>query len=291
LTGIRAIALLYVTPSLMMLLDECVYIFYTGKKHPDVDFYTNYGMYFAKAIIPTFLFTFLCCVPFIKSWNRVMARIERDELEGAAERFKSLFRRSAMLIIPVMIFVFILAETLQTAIFGKGTKLSIGMAQLSSIMITLLAVAVFISWLMNHMGKSLVVVVNLGILWALHVAGLVLFMMVLDLGVYGMLLACILSLIAYDAVTLFMVGKLLKIQRSFFKVCLSPLIASALSGLLVYLINLLLVNLIGEILTLIICLVAFYGVYLLIMVFFMAIRPQELSKLPLGFLFNGFSRE
>ena len=111
LTTIRPLLLLYCTPALMTFADQCVYVFFTMKKHPDVDYMTNYGIYAGRILTSIIMISMLCCVPFIKRWNQVMARIERDELEGARSRYKGLMKLFNSLVIPASIFVLAMSDT------------------------------------------------------------------------------------------------------------------------------------------------------------------------------------
>ena len=68
-----------------------------------------------------------------------------------------------------------------------------------------------------------------------------------------------------------------------------PVASAAAAGLIVFLINKLLINVIGDILTLIICAVLFWAVYMLVMVVTGGVLAHELSKIPFGKLFYGIS--
>ena len=136
------------------------------------------GAFSGRIISFVILAAFLCCIPFIKSWNRVMARIERDELEGARDRLKRLLHFEAMLIIQVCIFLFTASKEIQISLFGKYSKLIEQTYPWAAFMVLFLSAAIFVSWLLNHMGKSILLVVNLSIAWASHIAMVILFELV-----------------------------------------------------------------------------------------------------------------
>lgn len=114
-----------------------------------------FGAYGGRIVSFVILVAFLCCIPFVKSWNRVMARIERDEIEGARDRLKKLLHFTYMLLIPVFTAIFVLADTIQVAIFEKSTSEISAIFRLAAILIVLLSIGVLVSWLLNHMGKKL----------------------------------------------------------------------------------------------------------------------------------------
>ncbi|WP_034452398.1 polysaccharide biosynthesis C-terminal domain-containing protein [Butyrivibrio sp. AE2032] len=289
-TGIRHIMALYCTPALMVLVDQCAYVIFTRRFHEDVDYVSLFGVYAGRIVTSVGLISILCCIPFIKKWNRVMARIERDELEGARDRYKGLMRFFNVLLIPVSVFVFALSGTVQTVIFGKASETANNLMLPSSIAIFLFSFAIMFSWLLSHMGKSVIILLNVGIGWAVHVGGLILFMMIFNLGIMGVVIAALLTFLVYDVLCFLMIGKMLRYRQDHFKCVLLPGISAATSGFMAFLLNMLLVNNIGEALTFIICLVVFYAVYMLIMIVTRGIMAHELRKIPLGFIFEGLAR-
>jgi hypothetical protein len=68
-----------------------------------------------------------------------------------------------------------------------------------------------------------------------------------------------------------------------------PLASAAAAGLVIFLINKLLINVIGDILTLLICIVVFWAVYMLVMAVTGGVLAHELKKIPFGNLFYGIS--
>ncbi len=289
LAGIRPIMPLYATPALAVLFDLCFYCIFTGKVHKDVDYMASYGIYAGYVICTIVLFTIICTLPYIKSMNRVMARIERDELEGARDRYKRLVRFSNMFFIPVSVFIFVTAETLLIALYGKSSPLAVSLMSIGGIMVLCTSHALMASWLLNHMGKSIASLVNLGIGWTVHIILMILFEWPLNMGVIGVLLSGLLAVGIYDASCYFMLSKLLRHRNEWMKSLLMPLASAAAAGLVAFLLNKLFINIIGDILTLMICAVVFWAVYMIVMVVTGGILAHELKKIPLGNLFYGIS--
>ena len=285
IAGIRPIMLLYCAPALAAIFDQCFYSVYMRKAHPDVDFKTVYGMIFGRIEVPVLLLVFICTIPFIKSLNRIMARVERDEHEGSRERFRGFMRFSNMLFIPVTIFVFATSSSLMTVLFGKTTKLASDSMMLGALLIYFLGYMVMFSWLLSHMGKSVLTMLNALVCLAVHVALMILFVAVLGLGSYGILLAVIAAALVYDILNLLELSKILSNRQEYVKTFLMPLLSSAVAGVAAFLLNMLLKDLIGEVLTLIICVVVFWALYMITMILSRGIRVHELRKVFLGQLF------
>jgi O-antigen/teichoic acid export membrane protein len=148
---------------------------------------------------------------------------------------------------------------------------------------------VMFSWLLSHMGKSVLTMLNTLVCLALHVALMILFVPVLSLGILGVLLAVIIAAAIYDILNLLELSKILSNRQEYLKTFLMPLLSSAIAGVLVFLIGRLLAGLIGEILTLVICIVVFWVVYMIAMIFLRGVRAHELRKVFLGQLFYGIA--
>ena len=289
MAGIRPIIYLYSSPILMCLVDNIVYTIIEAKNGNDDTMIESYGAFFGRIGALIVLISLFCCIPFIRSWNRVMARYERDEYEGVRDRLNKLLRSSVRLIIPVTVFVFTFMETIQIAIFGKNSELLTGVIHLSSLLILFLSIGTFLAWLFNHMGKSLLFIVNLTIAWVVHAVLLVLLVVIFNRGLVGVLIAQEAAIAVFDAVSLFLLFRMLKYRYDFLKNLGIPVLAAAVSGLILMFMNMLFVNKIGEVLTLIIGGVVFTIVYMLVLILLRGISTEELEKIPLGRLFMSFS--
>ena len=86
-----------------------------------------------------------------------------------------------------------------------------------------------------------------------------------------------------------MLFKMLKYRHDLARNLGMPIISAAVSGLLLLLIEKLLVDRIGEVLTLLIGAVIYIIVYMIIMILLKGVTTEELDKIPLGRLFMGLS--
>ncbi len=290
IAGIRPHLLLYISLPLMALVDQIFYVLYTLKTNGEADFMTEFGIYAGRILTSVVLLSVLSCIFYVKKWNRVMARYERDELEGARERYKNMLRFFNMLLLPVMSFTFAIPGTVQGLLFGKTSQLGNLLMMPGAVMIFFLACGIMHSWIIGHMGKSVVIMVNTGIAWGVHILSMILLEVVFHLGVMGICLSVLISLVVYDTLSFFMISKILILRLDLKRNFALPFAASVGAGLVVFFINRLLINVIGEILTFIICIVIYWIIFMMIMIATRAIRYHELSRVPFGMLLKGASR-
>lgn len=218
-----------------------------------------------------------------------MARVERDEIEGARDRLKKLLHFTYMLLIPVFTAIFVLADTIQVAIFEKSTSEISAVFRLAAILIVLLAIGVLVSWLLNHMGKKLLTTINLTVGWVVHIGLLVLLSIILGHDLYTIIISEIVTFLIYDIMCMFMILKMLKLHSNILLNIGIPFLASGVAGLILLALDRILINVIGEILTLLISVIVFAIIYVLLMVVLRGIRTHELENVPLGRFFISFS--
>lgn len=289
LTDIRPILAVYLSPALMVLLDQVFYTLFTSKIHEDVDYIAEYGMLYGRVLVTLVFLSIICCIPYINSWSRVMAGVERDEFDYARKRMRSSVRNANLLHIPVSVFVFALAGTFQVALFGKSNDASTTLMMIGAPFIVFCCQTLFLSWLITHMGKPIVSIMAISIAVLLHVIGAALFVVVFNMGVKGLLIAEIIAVCAYTLICFWLVTKMLRYRQEWIMSYLFPLVSSIIAGLAAFLLNRFLISVIGEILTLIICMIVFWLVYMLAMVISGGLLANDLKKIPLGNLFMGIS--
>ena len=285
LITVRSIIPLYITPALVILFDIVFYVIHQKRIAAEGDYILNYGVYAGRVLSLISVFVILAIVPFIKMWNRIMARIERDEITGAKDRLKSLAHSFFALSVPVMVFIFVMAKTVEVAVFGKNNDLSNYLIELGSLLIVFAPIAIFFSWLLNHMGKAILALVSILLSWILHVVMMVILVIVTNMGAYGILISLIVSFVLYDVVCYFLLCKMLKYRQEFIRTVGVPLLCSALSGLLAFIINVIFLNLIGDILTLFIALILYSVLYIVLMIIFRGLTAKEISRIPFGNVF------
>ncbi|SFP44667.1 Polysaccharide biosynthesis C-terminal domain-containing protein [Butyrivibrio proteoclasticus] len=285
LITIRSIILLYITPALVILFDIVFYVIHQKHIGSESDYVLNYGVYAGRVLNLISIFVIICIIPFIKMWNMIMARIERDEVTGAKDRLKALSHSFFALSVPIMIFIFVMAKTIEVAVFGKNNDLSNYLIEMGSLLVVFAPIAVFFSWLLNHIGKVILSLVSIMLSWILHVVMMVALVVIAEMGAYGVLISLILSFVLYDLVCYFILSKMLRYRQEIIRTLGVPLLCSALSGLLAFIINVIFLNLIGDILTLVIAFILYSVLYIVLMIIFRGLTAKEISRLPFGSIF------
>jgi hypothetical protein len=139
------------------------------------------------------------------------------------------------------------------------------------------------------MGRSVILVLNLTIGWISHVAAMILFVIVLKKDLMGVIWAQMIAFCVYDILCFVMIFKMLKYRQNVVRNLGMPAFSAAMAGLVLLLLGNLLIDRIGELLTILLGIIVYTIVYMVIMIVIRGVKTEELEKVPMGRLFMGLS--
>ena len=119
MSGLRPILFMYASPGMALLVDQVFYMIHHRTVGSKADPIYNYGIYAGRTIPIVITFSLLCCLPFLIEWNRIRARFERDEPENAGEKLSRFVKHFIEITVPVALFIFTLASSVDTLVYWK----------------------------------------------------------------------------------------------------------------------------------------------------------------------------
>ncbi|WP_029321482.1 hypothetical protein [Butyrivibrio sp. AE3004] len=274
--------LIAATSGFLLFIDECVYLNVAHKIHPDENNIDNWGIYIGQCVAVVVFFVFITSLPFVKSWYSVHISIVKKDYKSARLRLQNLVHFEAMLIFPLVIWIMILAKTFNTVVFGKSNEAGIDMVILSIPVVIPGAVTVFQSFLLKQLKNKVVMLSNLIIGVIVHLAVLFLMSYVGGFGIHASIAAFAAMFIVQGVLGIFEIKVMLDAKMQMVRNILMPLLAAVGSGLVALMLDRLLVNVIGEILTLIIALVLSFILYMLLLIILRSVNRYEIERMPLG---------
>ncbi len=267
---------------LLVLADECVYLNVAHKLHPMEDNIDNWGIYIGQCVAVVVFFVFITALPFVKSWYGVHVSIMKKDYKSARVRLQSLVHFEAMLIFPVVIWIMLLANTFNTVVFGKSNDAGVDMVILAIPVVIPAAIIVFQSFLLKQLKNKFVMAMNLIIGAIIHFAVLLAMSYIGGFGIHASIAAFAAMFVVQGILGLLEIKVMLDVNLQMVRNILMPLIAAAGSGLIALLIDRILVNIIGEILTLFICVVVAFVIYMLLLIVLRSVNRYEVERMPLG---------
>ena len=274
--------LIAATCGFLVFLDECVYLNVAHKIHPMEDNIDNWGIYIGQCVAVVVFFIFITSLPFIKSWYGVHVSIVKKDFKSARAKLQSLVHFEAMLIFPVVVWLMLLANTFNTVVFGKSNEAGVDMVILAIPVVIPGAVIVFQSFLLKQLKNKLVMGINLAVGVIAHIAVLLTMSYIGGYGIHASIAAFAAMFVVQGILGLFEIKVMLDVNLQMFRNILMPLVAAVGSGLVALLIDKIFVNLIGEILTFVICLVIAFIAYMIFLILLRSVNRYEVEKMPLG---------
>ena len=137
-------------------------------------------------------------------------------------------------------------------------------------------------FLLVQLKNRLLILFNAVIGIAAHMATLIIMSAAFSFGIHASIAAFAAMIILETVLGFIEIRMMLDYKQEFVRPILKPLLAAGVSGLLALAIDKLLVNLIGEALTLIIALVLSYLLYMVMLIVIKNVNRYELERMPFG---------
>lgn len=269
----------------VMLIDIRLYVKGIVDEDESTIAMSDLGVLTGKILPVLLIATFLLLLTIIKKWYQVDAAYKKDKKDIASILFGQIFHSTIRTFIPVAVFVMFTADIILEVVYGSSTNDEASLLAFSAFFIVVFSLFVFLQWFvirLEHTGLNLIGVAIYGgvtlILSCIMIAGM-------GKGLHAIMLAFGIAMLIYDLVFFKLISTMLDFSLDDLYRPLVVIIASIVSGVVALILKSALRYVIGEILTLTVCLVVAYFVYVMILAFMRGIERYSLSKLPLGNFF------
>lgn len=270
---------------LLMFIDECVYMAVADSIHSSENNISNWGIYIGQCLALTVLILFFSAIPFIKSWYGVKISIIKRDFKAARAKIQNLMHFEAMLIFPIVIWIMVLSGTITALIFGKTNVSAVNMIVLTLPIALPGAFLIFQTFLLVQLKNNILLTFNAVLGIVVHIVILVVMSTAFKFGIHASMAAFFGMILIQAVLGFFELKVMLDYKQEVVRNILKPLLAAGLSGLLAMIIDRALVNLIGEVLTLIIALILSYLLYMAALIFLKSVNRYEIEKMPFGYYF------
>ena len=266
----------------LLFMDECVYLMVANSVHPSENNISNWGIYIGQAIAITVFIIFICTVPFSKSWFSIFISIMKKDYKMARAKIQNLVHFEAMLVFPVTIWFMVLAGTFTALLFGKTNHSVVNIIAITAPLAIPGVFLLFQTFLLVQLKNRLLVLFNSVIGIAAHIAILIVMSAAFSFGIHASIAAFAAMIILETVLGFFEIRMMLDYKQEFLRPIFKPLLAAGISGILALAIDRLLVNVIGEALTLVIALVLSYLLYMVMLIVLRSVNRYEIERMPFG---------
>ena len=288
LSNLVPLAVVVLLSNLFMLVDQrflnyCMNVTEQGDIRTAI-----WGSYYGKFAVLIGLGAGLSCLFVHGLIGKISSAYEREEYRGMRERTGQAVRNGAMVSFPTAIYLAVLAKPLSACCYGKATaQVSVltGWLQKGTILIVLFTFSFLFGKLLYklHMVRELFFAVAAS--FAVHLVTAYFLIQRAHMGVEGLLCSLILFFGIYMAASFAFFNRRVKYRPDWLAGVVFPFAASAVSGVIVYLIKLVLSDIAGDGITILAALIVGVFFHILLLMLLRVIGEAELHEMPCGGLF------
>lgn len=220
--------------------------------------------------------------------GKIANAYEREEYRNMRERMGRAVRNASIVSFPAAIYLAVLGKPLSICCYGRATAQSAvlaGWLSKGAVLAALFTFSFLFGQLLYKLRMTRELFLTAVVSFVVHLAAAYFMTQRGHMGVDGLLCALILFFGIYMVLGFVFLNRRVKYRPDWFTGVLFPLAAAAVSGVVVYLFNLLLSGVAGAAVCVILSL--FVGVFfhILFLMILRVIGEVELQEMPLGFLF------
>lgn len=288
ISNMAPIAAAVVISNLYMVLDQRYFNHYMNTTEQGNVRTAQWGCYYGKFVPLLGMCAAFSCLFIHGLIGKTANAYEKEEYRNMRERMGRAVRNASMVSFPVMVYLAVLGKPLSVCCYGRTTAQSAVLAGWLSKGAVLAALFTF-SFLFGHLLYKMRMVRELFLTaaasFAVHLAAAYFMTQRGHMGVDGLLCALILFFGIYMVLAFVFLNRRVKYRPDWFLGILFPFASAAVSGLIVYLVNRLLSGFAGEVVCILVSLVAGMFFHIFFLMLLRVVGEVELQEIPLGFLF------
>lgn len=288
LVNLVPLALIAVISNLFMLIDQRFFNYSLNVTGQGEIRTAQWGCFYGKAAALLGMGAAFACLFVHGHIGKISSAYEREEYRSMRERIGKSVRNASIAAFPTAIYLAALAKPLAACCYGKATAQITILAEWLPKGAALIVLFVF-SFLFGQLLYKLRFVRELILTAAasllVHLLFVWVFVRQLHMGVDGLLCSLILFFGVYMVCAFLFLNRHVKYRMDWFVEMIFPFAAAAVSGVVVYLLSIAVVDLVGNAVTMLIALFAGLVLYIFLLMLLRVIGETELHEIPLGFLF------
>lgn len=281
-------ALIAVLSNLFMLIEQRFFNYCLNVTGQGDQRTAQWGCYYGKLMALLGMGAAFACLFVHGHIGKIGSAYEREEYRSMRERIGKAMRNTSIAAFPVAFFLAAMATPLAACCYGKATAQISVLAdwlRKGAALIVLFAFCFLFGQLLYqlHFVRELFLAVAAS--FAIHLLVTWILLRQMQMEIDGLLCALILFLGVYMVCAFLLFNRRIKYRTDWLSGLAFPFAAAAVSGVVVYLIGIALIDVAGNVLTILIALFVGLFFYIFLLMLLRVIGEAELHEIPLGFLF------
>ena len=278
-------AIIAICSNLFMMLDQRMFNYCMNKSEMGEQRTALWGLYYGKTAVLIGVGAALAVWSVYTMTGKISIAYDREEYRVMRERIDKAVRRLCMIAFPTAIYLAALAKALVTSIYTGDSDKVINCVQKGAVLIVLYGFSFLFGQILYKVRMLRELLFTTLISLAVHVLTAYILVQKAFLGSDGIVYALVLSFALYGGLNFFLVSRNLKYRQEWLRGIVFPAAAAGVSGVVVVMVNRLLLEPLGSIVTLLIGVLAGLFFYVTFLMILRVIGEAELSRIPLGFFF------
>ncbi len=277
-----------VLSNLFMLVDQRFFNYCMNVTEHGTQRTAQWGCYYGKfaALIGTG--AAFCCLFVHGLTGKIGGAYEREEYRNMREKLGKAVRNASIASFSTAIYLAVLAKPLAKLCYGHSTAqitVLAGWLQKGAAVVVLFTFSFLFGQLLYRMRMIRELFLTALFSLAVHLAVAYLMIQRMRMGTDGLLASLIVLFGVYMVLSFVLLNSRVKYKPDWFAGVVFPCAAAAVSGVVVYLLNLALADVVGAVFTVLISLVVGLFFYVLFLMILRVLGEAELQEMPFGFLF------
>lgn len=283
-------AFIAVFANVFMLIDQRFFNYCMNRRELSHSRAGLWGAYYGKFAVLIGVGAAICCLAVSGVIGKIVIAYEREEYQTMHDRIGNAVKKLCIVSFPVAINLTVLSEAFVNGLYQGENLTAVSMVKRGTVIIFFYAVAYLFGQIMLKLRMTKELALSLVIALAVHI--LTVFLLVRK-GLQGEE-GIVYSVIAFTAVMailcfIFTVRKLKYRQEWLYSIAF-PAVSACVAGLVVMLLNMLLLQTVGNILTILISSLVGMILYILLLMILRVLNEAELSRLFFGNLWIALGR-
>lgn len=282
------LAVTAVLSNLFMLVDQRFFNYYMNVTQHGTTRTAQWGCFYGKFAALIGMGAAVSILSVHGMTGKISGAYEHEEYRNMRERMGRAVRNASIVSFPAAVYLAVLAKPLSECCYGRPTaQITVlsGWLQKGAALVVLFTFCFLFGQLLHKMHMSKELFLTALVSFAVHVVVAYLMVQRMQMGVDGLLASLVFLFGIYMILAFIFVNKRVKYKPDWFTGIVFPFAAAAVSGVVAYLLNLVLLETVGAVLTILISLIVGLFFYIFILMILRVLGEAELQELPLGFLF------
>jgi stage V sporulation protein B len=243
---------------------------------------TLWGSYYGNYQVVLGIVAGISVLICLLSVKKTAVLLDHEEYRGAKERLGVLIHQCVVVAAPTAILLAVLAENILDVLFGGNNANTAQWLQLGSITVFVMVFGIIFLDMLLKLRRMKVVVGVGAVALLIYIVSAIILLAGLKMGIAALIISQILFWLAVTVPFFFIIGRMVQYRQEWIRSIAFPIVAAAIGGLIAMLLNKAFVSLLGNVATLIICIVFGSAAYLIILFALKDFTEEELELMPGG---------